>query len=35
MEGGIGELKRKWRQLMKRFDSTKPKYIVLFKVIVI
>ncbi len=35
MEGRIGELKRKWRQLMKRFDSTKPKYIVLFKVIVI
>jgi hypothetical protein len=32
MEWGIGGLKRKWRQLMKRFDSTTPKYIVLFKV---
>jgi hypothetical protein len=31
----IGELKRKWRQLMKRFDSTKPKCIVLFKAVVI
>jgi len=23
---GIGGLKRKWRQLMKRFNPTKPKY---------
>jgi len=27
MEWGIGELKRKWKHFMKRFDSTKPKYI--------
>jgi hypothetical protein len=26
VERGIGGLKRKWRCLMKRFDSTKPKY---------
>jgi hypothetical protein len=26
-----GGLKRKWRRLMKRFDSTKPKYSHLFK----
>jgi hypothetical protein len=25
VEWGIGELKRKWIQLMKRFDYTKPK----------
>jgi len=31
MAWGIGELKRKWKLLMKRFDSTKPTYIVLFK----
>jgi hypothetical protein len=24
--GGIGGLKQKWRRLMKRFDSTRPKY---------
>ncbi len=32
MEWGIGGLKRKWRWLMKRFNSTKPKYTVLFRV---
>jgi len=32
MEWGIGGLKRKRKWLMKRFDSTKPKYIILFKV---
>jgi hypothetical protein len=26
VEWGMGELKRKWRHLMKKFDSTKPKY---------
>jgi len=31
LEWGISGLKRKWRWLMKRFDSTKPKYIVLLK----
>ncbi len=31
VEWGIGELKRKWKWLMKRFDSTKPKYTILFK----
>jgi hypothetical protein len=31
MEWGIGGLKRKWRRLMKRFDSTKPKYTILFR----
>jgi hypothetical protein len=35
VEWGIGELKRKWRWLMKRFDCTKPKYTILFKVIAI
>ena len=25
VEIGIGGLKRKWQQLMKRFDCTKPK----------
>ncbi len=30
VEWGIGELKRKWKHLMKRFDSTKPKYAYLF-----
>jgi hypothetical protein len=34
-EWGTRGLKRKWRWLMKRFDSTKPKYIVLFRVVVI
>jgi hypothetical protein len=33
MEWGINGLKRKWRRLLKRFDSTKPKNIILFKVI--
>ncbi len=34
MEWGIGRLKRKmkWKWLMKRFNSTKLKYIILFKV---
>jgi len=32
VEWGICGLKRKWRQLMKRFDSTKPKYTILFRV---
>ncbi len=32
MEWGIGGLKKKRKQLMKRFDSTKPKYAILFKV---
>jgi hypothetical protein len=31
LEWGISGLKRKWRWLMKRFDSTKPKYIVLLR----
>jgi hypothetical protein len=31
----IGGLKRKWRWLMKRFDSTKPKYTILLKTKVI
>jgi hypothetical protein len=31
MEWGIGGLKKKWRCLMKRFDSTKPKYAHLFQ----
>ncbi len=35
VEWGIGELKRKWRRLMKRFDSTKLKYTILFKNVVI
>jgi hypothetical protein len=32
MEWGIGGLKMKWIWLMKRFNSTKPKYIVLLKI---
>jgi hypothetical protein len=35
VEWGISGLKRKWRWLMKRLDSTKPKYTNLFKVIII
>ncbi len=31
VEWGIGGLKRKWRRLMKNFDSTKPKCSHLFK----
>jgi hypothetical protein len=31
VEWGIGGLKRKWRRLMKSFDSTKPIYSHLFK----
>jgi hypothetical protein len=31
VEWGIGRLKRKWRRLMKSFDSTKPRYSHLFK----
>jgi hypothetical protein len=34
-EWGIGGLKRKWKKLMKRFDSTKPKYNHLFRTIII
>ncbi len=30
VEWGIGGLKFKWRQLMKRFDSTKGEYIHFF-----
>ncbi len=33
MERGISGLKRKWRWLMKRFNSTKPKYTILFRVV--
>ncbi len=35
MEWGISGLKRKWRWLMKRFNSTKPKYTILFRVVAI
>jgi hypothetical protein len=35
VEWGISGLKRKWRRIMKRFDSTKPKNIILFKVVTI
>jgi hypothetical protein len=35
MEWGIGGLKRKWRCLIKRFDSTKPKYAHLFQVTIV
>jgi hypothetical protein len=35
VEWGIGGLKRKWKWLMKKFDSTKLKYIILFKVTII
>jgi hypothetical protein len=35
MEWGIGGLKRKWRCLIKRFDSTKPKYAHLFQVVIV
>ncbi len=31
VEWGIGGLKRKWKRLMKRFDSTKSRYSHLFK----
>jgi hypothetical protein len=31
VDWGIGGLKRKWRWLMKRFDSTKQKYTFLFR----
>lgn len=31
VEWGIGGLKRKWKRLMKRFDSTKPKFCLLFQ----
>jgi hypothetical protein len=30
VEWGIGGLKSKWQRLMKRFDSTKPKFSHLF-----
>jgi hypothetical protein len=32
VEWGIHGLKRKWKWLMKRFDSTKPKYTILFRI---
>ncbi len=35
VEWGIGGLKKKWRHLMKRFDSTKPKYSHLFQAVTI
>jgi hypothetical protein len=35
MEWGIGGLKRKYRWSMKMFDSTKPKYIILFIIAII
>jgi len=35
VEWGIGGLKRKWKLFMKRFDSTKAKYLHLFWVIVL
>jgi hypothetical protein len=35
VEWGISGLKRKWRCLMKRFDSTKPKYAQLFRVVIL
>lgn len=31
VEWGIGGVKRKWKRLMKRFDSTKPKFSILFR----
>jgi hypothetical protein len=31
VEWGIDGLKKKWRWFTKRFDSTKPKYTLLFK----
>ncbi len=33
MELGIGGSKKKWRCLMKKFDSTKSKYTYLFRII--
>ncbi len=35
VEWGIGELKRKWRCFIKRFDSTKPKCAHLFQVTIV
>jgi len=35
VEWGISGLKRKWRWLMKRFDSTKPKYTILLILVAI
>jgi len=35
VEWGVGSLKRKWKWLMKKFDSTKPKYTHLFKATII
>jgi hypothetical protein len=35
MEWGIGGLKRKWRKLLKRFDSTKSKFNHLFQYVVL
>jgi len=31
VEWGIGGLKRKWKRLMKQFDSTKPKFALIFR----
>ena len=33
VEWGIKGVKRKWKRLLKKFDSTKSKYIPLFKVV--
>ncbi len=35
VEWGMGGLKRKWRCLIKRFDSTKPKYAHLFQIAIV
>jgi hypothetical protein len=35
MEWGIGGLKRKWRWFIKKFDSTKSKYVHLFQVAIV
>ncbi len=35
VEWGIGGLKRKYKWLMKMFDSTKLKYVILFKIVII
>lgn len=35
VEWDIGGLKRKFKRMMRRFDATKPKYNLLFKVVTI
>jgi hypothetical protein len=35
MEWGINGLKRKWRCFMKRFNSTIPKYMHFFQIIIL